>query len=162
MLRDSLGNPVVDSTQTQVWGVDYHKVPIYLMALVKEQDSLMNEMSNRLLVLESIVENCCDAEPSYRIGTTSEDSANESMATLLNVYPNPNDGNFTVDYRVKEGEAGSLYLLTVSGKKMLLSNDGLSFGKEDFNIIGPSGVYQVILENSDGKMLKNVKVVVAR
>ena len=162
MLRDSIGNPVVDTTQMQPWGVDYHKIPIYLLALVKEQDSLLNEMRERLGNMESIVQNCCNAEPAYRLGSTEEADLTEAKELRFNVYPNPNDGNFTVDYKLDDGQTGKLFLITLSGEKMLLSNNVRSVGKEDFNISGPSGVYQVILENSRGEILKNVKVVIAK
>ena len=162
MLRDSLGNPVLDTTQLQTWGVDYRKISVYLLALAKEQDALLSTMQDRLSSLESVVQGCCNAEPAYRMGSTEEDGLTGVKELQLSVYPNPNDGNFTIDYKLDDGQIGKLFVITVSGEKMLLSDGVQSIGKENFNISGASGVYQVILENSKGEMLKNVKVVITQ
>jgi hypothetical protein len=159
MLRDSIGNLVLDTTQLQPWGVDYRKISVYLLALAKEQDSLLNNMNDRLSTVESVMQNCCEVEPSYRIADENNNDSIREKASL-NVYPNPNDGNFTINYRLNEGEIGKLFLLTVSGDKMLLSNDVREIGREDFNINGPSGVYHVILESDGGEILKSMKVVI--
>jgi len=81
---------------------------------------------------------------------------------FLSVYPNPNDGNFTVNYALPDGVAANLYLITTSGQKMLLSQNIRSSGNEVFNISGPSGVYHLVLEGSDSKSLRTVKIVVSR
>jgi hypothetical protein len=161
MLRDSTGVPIVDTTQMQPWGVDYRKISIYLLALAKEQDALLNTMVDRLNEVESVIENCCGSGPSYRMGSDEIDG-NNARSIQLKVYPNPNDGNFTVDYSLEEGKKAKLYLVTTSGQKLLLSEIASATGKEDFNISGPSGVYQVILENTSGVILQASKIVITR
>jgi len=161
LLRDSMGVPVIDTTQLQPWGVDYRKISIYLMALAKEQDALFNNMADRLNEVESAIENCCNFGPSYRMAS-NESGKDSNHGIQLKVYPNPNDGNFTIDYSLEEGRNAKLYLVTTSGQKMLLSDNVLSKGKEDFNISGPSGVYQVILEDTSGVVLQATKIVITR
>jgi hypothetical protein len=158
MLRDSMGVPVVDTTQLQPWGVDYRKISIYLMALAKQQDERLNAM-------ESALEQCCHADsPQYRMDSGAGESPRLDVRqeSSLKVYPNPNDGNFTVDYTLQDGVAANLYLITAAGQKMLLSQNIRSSGKEVFNISGPSGVYHLVLEGTDSKSLKTVKIVVSR
>jgi len=156
LLRDSMGVPVIDTTQLQPWGVDYRKISIYLMALAKEQDGRLN-------ALESALEQCCHAGlPHFRMDSGNPKRHENEMETELKVYPNPNDGNFTVNYALQDGVAANLYLITTSGQKMLLSQNIRSSGKEVFNISGPSGVYHLVLEGSDSKPLNTVKIVVSR
>lgn len=156
LLRDSMGVPVVDTTQLQPWGVDYRKIAIYLMALAREQDGRLN-------ALESAIEECCKANsPQYRMGSDDPKINLVNQEAFLKVYPNPNDGNFTLDYGLPKDVQANLYLITAAGQRMLLSQNIRSVGKEEFNISGPSGVYHLVLEGVDSKPVKSVKIVVSR
>ncbi|MBW8049092.1 MAG: T9SS type A sorting domain-containing protein [Cytophagales bacterium] len=41
-----------------------------------------------------------------------------SIITELKVYPNPNDGNFQIDYQLPEGQKGELTIFNIMGKKL--------------------------------------------
>lgn len=156
LLRDSIGNPVVDTTQLQPWGVDYRKISVYLLALAKEQD-------DRLNALEAALAECCHVEsPQYRMDSSNPERQEIKSEIGLKVFPNPNDGNFTLDYSLPDRVVANLYLITTSGQKMMLSQNIRSSGKEVFNINGPIGVYHLVLEGADSDLLKSVKIVVSR
>ncbi len=84
----------------------------------------------------------------------------EDEKANLEVYPNPNDGNFTLDYELDDNIQANLYLITVSGEKVLLSKNVSLKGRESFNISGSFGVYQVTLEDVNGRILKSSKIVI--
>lgn len=163
MLLDSIGNPVVDTTQTQVWGVDYHKIPIYLLALAKEQDSTINQLTERVNELQMLIEDCCRQEPVFRQSSNyPEERGLNNVGTKLKVYPNPNDGNFAVSYELGKGKVASIVLITATGERMTLAENLQANGTERVNISGPSGVYQLQLEDQNGKPLINTKVVIVQ
>jgi len=162
MLRDSMGIPVIDSTQMQAWGVDYHKVVIYLMALAKEQDSVLTALTERIINTESLIQDCCGSGAAHRLNDPASATKMTEASAQLKVYPNPNDGNFIVEYVCSEGHAARLVLITLTGERIHLADNLKDTGREEFSISGASGMYQVVLESHEGRVLKNMKVILTR
>lgn len=95
MERDTLGIPVVDSTQFEVRGVRYHKLPVYLLALAKEQQQELDELRQLVQILTKQVSGCCaDVGPMHRmdenggVGTVKDANRVEEFILLRN-DPNP-------------------------------------------------------------------------
>jgi PKD repeat protein len=66
----------------------------------------------------------------------------EKEQGYFNLYPNPNDGNMQVDYKIPENKTGILEIYDVLGRKLL--NYSLSSGKNTFVISGSilnKGIY---------------------
>lgn len=91
--RDSLGNAVEDTTQMEVGGVRYHKLPVYLLALAKDQQQEIDELRDQVQNLTSIVQSCCSVEPSLRLGDDEQGLLNNEKDVeeyvLLRNDPNP-------------------------------------------------------------------------
>ncbi|MCH8318964.1 MAG: T9SS type A sorting domain-containing protein, partial [Bacteroidetes bacterium] len=72
--------------------------------------------------------------------------------TGLKVYPNPNDGNFQIDYQLSEGQKGELTIFNIMGKKLFTyplvnETDNLKIRKSD---VLKNGLYfyQIIINNN--------------
>ena len=110
LLRDSLGLPVVDSTQLEVRGVNYSKLALYLLGIVKQQDSLMLEMNEKLGELENAVQTCCSTGQQNKMETESDvvDNAEMSRQKLTQEYvllkndPNPFSDFTDIKYEAKD------------------------------------------------------------
>jgi hypothetical protein len=159
-LRDSTGAPVLDSTQLQPWGVDYRKISVYLLALVKEQDSHINDMEHRLANIESRVENCCISEPSYRM--MDPDNGDSENGVQLKVYPNPTGGECTIEYAMPDNQIGNIYLVGMSGEKTLLMTASGAIGKETFTLSGSPGVYELMLEMGDAETVVTKRIILTK
>ena len=159
-LRDSTGAPVLDDTELQAWGVDYRKISVYLLALVKEQDSLISDLGQRLAHIESIIESCCNAEPSYRMGGLEEHhSVNGSR---LEVYPNPTSGECTVKFKMPNDQRGKLFLVSMAGTRTPLIPTPKTFGMVSFTLSGTAGVYSFVLESEAGEQVATKQVILAK
>jgi len=97
-----------------------------------------------------------------RVSDPESASKTTEASAQLKVYPNPNDGNFTVEYSCVEGSSARLVLVTLTGERIHLADNLKGTGREEFSISGASGLYQVVLESHKGRVLKNMKVIVAR
>jgi hypothetical protein len=91
VLRDSLGNPILDSTQTEPYGVKYHKLPVYLFMLAKEQRAELIELRQQVQEMADQLNNCCAAvQPVNRMDGGSQLSENKvEEFVLLQNDPNP-------------------------------------------------------------------------
>jgi len=124
VLRDSLGMAVVDSSQVEPYGVKYHKLPVYLFMLAKEQQSTINELTERIDQLQTMVESCC-SQPQYRVGDDPVEAMPDRKGAfdefvLLQNDPNP-FADFT-DIRVSLPETvrnASLLIVDMKGTVML-------------------------------------------
>lgn len=94
LLRDSLGIPVVDTTQLEVSGVRYHKLPVYLLAIVKDQQIELTELREQLQQLYEQVSGCCvDVSPMPRLNGSDQNIQEKKDGleefVLLRNDPNP-------------------------------------------------------------------------
>lgn len=92
MERDSMGIPIVDSTQFEVRGVRYHKLPVYLLAVAKVQQQELNELRQQVQQLLEQVNGCCSAvQPMNRLedSPTLTNNVKLDEFILLSNDPNP-------------------------------------------------------------------------
>ncbi|MFM1874551.1 MAG: hypothetical protein RL266_288 [Bacteroidota bacterium] len=125
LLRDSLGIPVVDSSQFEVRGVNYPKLSLYLLGVVKQQDSLMQEMNDRIRGLEDVVQACCSSGAQNRVGT-DESSLNQSQKmvnseiieeyVLLRNDPNPFSDYTDIKYEASDCRECQIVIVDFQGR----------------------------------------------
>ncbi|MCF8462272.1 MAG: tail fiber domain-containing protein, partial [Flavobacteriales bacterium] len=120
--RDSLGNAIEDTTQLEVGGVRYHKLPVYLLALAKNQQSEIEELRSQLVDLSAAIQNCCTAQPSYRLeeggelnGTQSEEKDLEEYVLLRN-DPNPFADYTDIAYRTNTCNNCAIIITDMNGR----------------------------------------------
>ncbi|MGZ3864765.1 MAG: T9SS type A sorting domain-containing protein, partial [Bacteroidia bacterium] len=75
---------------------------------------------------------------------------NTEKVQSVNLYPNPNNGNMTLDYTIKEdsrleitdisGNLVSIYNLPVTGTSLQIKNEGLQNGIYLYRVIGADGI----------------------
>ncbi|MGB0916152.1 MAG: tail fiber domain-containing protein [Flavobacteriales bacterium] len=93
--RDSLGMAIEDTTQMEVGGVRYHKLPVYLLSVAKGQQQEIEELRTQIETLSTIVQNCCVAGPAYRLEQGSDVNKDDVTRKELDEYvllrndPNP-------------------------------------------------------------------------
>jgi len=141
LLRDSLDNPVMDTTQMAVSGVRYHKLPVYLLAIVKEQQQKINALQEQLESLSSLVSDCCDrADDSMHrldgdserdeVAVRAEVAFIKDMPTLSQNAPNPFHETTVIRFYVPKGSKdASIRVTDTSGAVIrLFSLNGFGTG----------------------------------
>jgi hypothetical protein len=125
LLRDSLGNAVVDTTQLEVRTVNYVKLPLYLLGVIKEQDSLLQEMNQRIEGLEDAIQTCCSDGAKNKMGNpgnqydenTTRSSNNElEEYVLLRNDPNPFSDYTDINYETAGCEACQIVIVDLQGR----------------------------------------------
>lgn len=91
---------------------------------------------------------------SFRANSNYMVSPMELPGLTLDIYPNPNHGNATIEYEIAEDEEVTLGLFNASGKLMdlLIREESQMKGKYSFNFNGdnlPLGFYFISLKTSD-------------
>jgi len=76
----------------------------------------------------------------------------------VSVFPNPNDGHFTVNYNLNEDTAGMFYLYDAIGRRVYKENLNQNNGTLQVEVILSTGVY--IWEVRGNKRIKTGKIVV--
>jgi hypothetical protein len=99
LLLDTAGTPVVDTTQLEVSGVRYHKLPVYLLALVQGQQQELNELRQQVQQLTEQVSGCCAdiSGPMHRLDGSDQGSP-ERLNDLTEFILLRNDPNPFSDY----------------------------------------------------------------
>ena len=116
MVRDSLGIPVVDSTQTEVRGVRYHKLPVYLLALAKYQQEELNELRSQLQELTDRLDGCCaSVEPMNRLSDeeTQEATTEQKKDEFILLRNDPNPFNDYTDIQYDHEDCASCEIVIV-------------------------------------------------
>jgi hypothetical protein len=120
MLLDSSDVPLEDTTQMEVRGVRYHKLPVYLLALAKSQQNEVNELRQQVTELMEIVNGCCATQPMHRIG--SEDEALNSRESVADEYvllrndPNPFSDYTDIVYKTRDCNQCQIIITDMSGR----------------------------------------------
>jgi len=74
----------------------------------------------------------------------------------FNIYPNPNNGSFSINFTMKNTENGSLKVMNTLGSVVYQENISGSMTKSyDFNHL-PTGMYFVELESAAGRTVKKM------
>jgi hypothetical protein len=116
-LRDSLGIPVVDTTQMEVGGVRYHKLPVYLLAIVKDQQAEIHELRQSVSALMEQVNNCCvNIEPINRYGQGESDTEPYDSFKLLRNDPNPYSDYTDIKYDHSDCTRCKIIISDLSGR----------------------------------------------
>lgn len=86
---------------------------------------------------------------------------NELQNEKLSVYPNPNNGQFTVRLTSVKPESYSISVVSSNGSKIMEIKDVAVNGNIEKNIDlrpVPSGIYSVVLRNSESTVVKKIVV----
>ncbi|MBK6833970.1 MAG: T9SS type A sorting domain-containing protein [Bacteroidetes bacterium] len=98
----------------------------------------------------------CSVDTSDCISVNSIGLTNTSFSSSIKVFPNPNNGNFTIDLGSIE-ESVSVKITDVLGKQISVENFSRSKNL-NINLNEPAGVYFVTITNKDNKFAR-IKVV---
>jgi len=175
LLRDSLGNPVVDTTQMEVSGVRYHKLPVYLLAIVKEQQQRIDALQEQFEGLSSLVSDCCGRPDGamHRLGEgTEKDEVTvraevatiQDMPILSQNAPNPFHESTVIRFYLPKGTKDAFIRVTdTSGTVVrLFSLNGFGTGSITFeaNSMAPSNyTYSLVV---DRQMVDTKTMVITR
>jgi spore coat protein CotH len=77
------------------------------------------------------------------------DTVNIPLSEIWTISPNPNNGNFSIQFDTENAERFELEIYNVQGLK--LYSDKAENGNADFNISVPAGVYFVKMKNDIGR-----------
>ncbi|MCF8256616.1 MAG: tail fiber domain-containing protein [Flavobacteriales bacterium] len=167
ILRDTLGLPVVDSTQTEPYGVKYHKIPVYLYMLAKQQDSVIQAMAERLDAMQTMLDDCC-TRPSLRMDDsgaapdTDETSKSAAHAEFVLLQNDPNPFADYTDIRLSLPQsAKNASLLVVDMKGTVMLNVPLNGGPETIRVYSSDigkGIFTYYLLNG-GNVVASRKMV---
>ncbi|MCG3165854.1 MAG: hypothetical protein POELPBGB_01629 [Bacteroidia bacterium] len=164
VLRDSSGMAVIDSSQVEPYGVKYHKLPVYLFMLAKEQQSTIIELTERIDQLQTMVESCC-SQPHYRVGDEPVETTPDRVGTLNEFVLLQNDPNPFADYtdiRVSLPEtAKNASLLIVDMKGTVVRNIQLEGRSETVRVYSSDigkGIFTYFLLN-EGNVVASRKMV---
>lgn len=169
VLRDSLGLPIVDSTQLEVSGVRYHKIPVYLLAVARKQQREMLELREAISGLQEALQSCCGSDPQMRLNNEELNQHSpigmERVASefiLLANDPNPFRDYTDINYAISDCSQCFILITDMNGRIVkripLTSNKGSVrvFSSE----IG-SGLFNYsIIDN--GVVIKSAKMVSSR
>lgn len=163
--RDSLGNAIEDTTQMEVGGVRYHKLPVYLLALAKDQQTEIEDLRDQVESLMTIVENCCASEPAYRIDDLNgvEEGTKEiDEYVLLRNDPNPFADYTEIKYETSSCENCQIIITDMSGRivkriNLFRSNGSIRVYASEIG----NGVFSYsILE--EGRVIASAKMISSR
>ncbi|MNX65731.1 hypothetical protein D3C86_968000 [compost metagenome] len=141
-------NGVLDSPDLVSLGTLAHLCPATNGAVVYDARALFNSLTG--LPLSYNDDDCqTNGSSSYKIGVTQDDDVATKDYSL---FPNPNNGNFTIRQRVAEDKAIEIKVYNAVGsivfQKQVNFNNG-SFVVNMGNVV--PGVYLVCIENSGNR-----------
>ncbi len=100
----------------------------------------------------------------YEVAVYSSQSIDDKKAvTAIRLYPNPNDGNFTLGFNSGREQTLHFRLTTPMGSVVLDQQESIPSGayQKTFNLSTlPAGTYQLVITDRDGRMLSRQQVVV--
>lgn len=117
VLRDELtGKPIVDTTELQIRGVRYHKLPVYLLALAQDQQHEIDSLKSAIFQLMNQVDQCCSSA-SFRYGHSGTDTqlnvTDEYL--LLRNDPNPFSDYTNINYETSDCSNCHLIITDANG-----------------------------------------------
>ncbi|MBW8049090.1 MAG: PKD domain-containing protein [Cytophagales bacterium] len=99
-----------------------------------------------------IAGNVCGSDTIMRSVTVNALGISESVFNDFKLYPNPNNGNFKIDYQLSKGKKGKLTIFDIMGKKIFTyplvnETDNLKISKDE---VLENGLYfyQIIINNN--------------
>jgi hypothetical protein len=84
-------------------------------------------------------------------------NSNGFLKNAISIYPNPNDGNFTVKSFIN----GSVEIWNSSGQQMV-SNKMIAGESSDFNLNLSSGIYFIKVFNENGMLIESTSISVSK
>jgi len=166
VLRDTLGLAIVDSSQTEPYGVKYHKIPVYLYMLAQQQDSVIQALAQRVDQLQGMLEHCC-AQPSYRMDNSgpmheAKFVKGDDRAEFVLLQNDPNPFADYTDIRLSLPQsAKNASLLVVDMKGTVMLNVPLNGGHETIRVYSSDigkGIFTYYLLN-EGNVVASRKMV---
>ncbi len=115
--------------------------------LIEEQKAIINNLEDRLAAIES------------KLGVSEE---NKSVAAgTFNIYPNPNDGQFTFSYQLMDLTMDTrLVVINSSGEEVSATQFYQTEGKMDVNMSNQASGLYIAEVVQDGKVLKTIKFII--
>lgn len=126
LVLDDDGLPVEDPNQTEVRGVKYHKIPVYLMAIVqgqqkeiaelKESKAELDELKDEMKALREELYGCCaiSTEGAGLTGVSSNNVGEEFI--LLKNDPNPFGDYTDIKFEASDCEKCEIVVSDISGR----------------------------------------------
>jgi len=104
--------------------------------------------------------NNCSSEPSNHIFIVIT-GINELQTGTISVYPNPNDGHFTIKILSLKQKSFNISVINNNGLKIMEIKDVVADGTIEKNIDlrpVPSGIYSIVIRNSESIVVKKILV----
>lgn len=114
-------------------------------------------LTNGTFTVTLTITNGCGTEFITQSVTISGVGINENDQDLLNYYPNPSDGNLTIDFGKIDGEK-TIKLFDLSGKQVYETNTQEMILNLNLNL--STGFYQVVILTEENAMKLNKKLVI--
>ncbi|MBI5540185.1 MAG: choice-of-anchor L domain-containing protein [Bacteroidia bacterium] len=117
-----------------------------------EQNPVFSYLSQGNYTVMQVVQNSCGSDTSYQTISVLLNVTNNYIASKIELFPNPNDGNFYIDYKSENNNDLLIQIINTSGKTVYyqnISNNNLS-GNNPINMKNLSkGLYQLKISSSN-------------
>jgi hypothetical protein len=92
----------------------------------------------------------------------SDELSDPNPGIVIHIYPNPNNGKFTVEVSNPDGNITSFGIVNANGQTIYLQNISLneSVLKQPVNLDVTRGFYFIELKNSHGNVVKREKIII--
>ena len=94
---------------------------------------------------------------------TSQGIGEKDIISGIKLFPNPNDGVFTLKFNSAKEQEISFQISTSGGNKILDTRETIPAGlfQKNFNLkTVPGGTYYLVISDSHGKMINRQQIVV--
>jgi hypothetical protein len=102
--------------------------------------------------------------PLYTVNVYSSQGIGEkNLITAIKLFPNPNDGEFTLQFNSAKEQEISFHISTSGGNRILENKQSIPAGpyQKTLNLKSyPAGTYYLVISNSKGRMINRQQIVV--
>jgi uncharacterized repeat protein (TIGR01451 family) len=119
------------------------------MSIVGETNQNFTATTNGLYAVQISLNSCLDTSDCFMITGLSLE---QLSAELIKLYPNPSNGEFTIDFGVLAQNA-SLFVEDITGK-IVYESDEITDQKVDLKLKEAPGAYYVIIKFASGEIQK--------
>lgn len=150
---DEKGSPITLSEEVDL-GINYEALIPVLIKAMQEQQQLINEMSTKMVTMQTQLDNTKTSGPKKRQESEQNLESNQLKAEVLQNAPNPFNQESSIDFFLPTNvQTATLYIYNMKGeivKKSQITDRGSASYQISANMLSPGiYMYTVIADNQD-------------